>query len=727
MLRRWAAFVATRPRSVLAGASGVLLVAGLFGFGVMDSLSHGGYADPQSESVQELVIEREVFGNRSADVIAIYSSDELLVADPAFESAVAKVVRQLPADLVSSVVSYQDAPDPAGMVSRDGRAAQVVISLSGADQDEFIEHYKELAPLLEADGLRTDLAGTYAVYTDVDEITAEDLTRAELLSLPLVVLLALVIFGTAVSALLPAVVGGAATVGALAMVRLVAGFTEVSVFAVNVISLLGIGLAVDYALFVVSRFREELATAAAGCASGAVEVAVRRTVVTAGRTVLVSGLTIAAAMSSLLIFPQAYLRSLGYGGIAAVLVAMAATLTILPAILRLLGARVDRGRIWTRRTPNAEGRWWAALARGVMGRPVTILLVVAAGLLVIAAPFAGARFGSVDHRVLPADAPAHRAATMLDRFGDEISTANIVLRDATAGQADRYLVALTAVPRVDTAEIVAHAADVHLLRVTWSGGSQSEQSQEVVRGLRTVAPEQGQALVGGMTADTVDLIDSIGDTLPWMGLMVAAAMLVLLFLAFGSLVLPLKAIAMNLLSVTASFGVVAWIFSDGHLSGLLDFTPQGFIDATNPVLMLAVLFGLSMDYEVFLLSRIREEWDRTGDNETAVAVGIQRTGRIITSAALLLAVVIGAFATSGLVFMKELGIGMLVAILVDATIVRALLVPAAMKLLGRWNWWAPHPLSAWWRNHAFHEAPLLRREPSAVEQTRTPTLHGPST
>ncbi|HEX8780912.1 MAG TPA: MMPL family transporter, partial [Nocardioides sp.] len=274
---------------------------------------------------------------------------------------------------------------------------------------------------------------------------------------------------------------------------------------------------------------------------------------------------------------------------------------------------------------------------------------------------------------------------------------------------------LRGVDRVRDAQVVDRQDGTTLLQVSWRGNSQSERSQEVVRDLRAVEPPGDGSLVGGMTANTVDLLDSVADHLPWMGLIVVVVMVLLLFLAFGSVVLPLKAVVMNALSITASFGVITWIFSDGNLEDLLGFTSQGFLDATNPILMLAILFGLSMDYEVFLLSRVREEWDRSGDNDLAVATGLQKTGRIITSAALLLAVVIGAFGLSGIVFMKMIGIGMLVALLVDATVVRALLVPATMKLLGRWNWWAPGPLRRWWERYGFREgpapAPVEEREP----------------
>jgi len=333
-------------------------------------------------------------------------------------------------------------------------------------------------------------------------------------------------------------------------------------------------------------------------------------------------------------------------------------------------------------------------------------------LLAVAAPFAGARWGSVDYRVLPDDASAHVAADKLNSdFGPEQSSAHLLLQDAARADVAAYTRDIEAVAGITQVQPVETRGETALLRAFWEGNSQTEASQQVVKDIRDVDPGAGQALVGGLTADTVDLVSSVASHLPWMGLIVVAVMLVLLFLAFGSVVLPVKAIVMNTFSITASFGVVTWIFSDGNLSDALGFTPQGFLDATNPIVMLAILFGLSMDYEVFLLSRVREQWDATADsglslaerNELAVTTGVQKTGRIITSAALLLGVVIGAFGLSGIVFIKMLGIGMLVALLIDATVVRALLVPATMKLLGGWNWWAPKPLARWWDRHGFRE------------------------
>ena len=706
MITAWGRFVATRARAVLVVGLLVALGAGVYGLGVFDSLSQGGFDDPASESSRELDKEQQIFGNQSVDVLAIYSSAELSADQPEFRAAVQDMVAGLPKSAVVTVTPYYDMPPDSGLISKDGHAAQVLISLAGQTQDDYLEAYDRLEPTLDAEGLDVDIAGAYATFNDVNEVTSEDLERGELLSMPLVIVLALLIFGSLVAASMPALVGLLSMIGSLAVVRLLTEITDVSIFAVNVISLLGIGLAIDYALFVISRFREELALVPDTEPKPA-QIAIERTLATAGRTVLFSGLTVAAALASLLIFPQMFLRSMGYGGIAAVLIAMLAALTVLPASLVLLGHRVDAGRLPWRRgkavsVTDEHGRW-AALAHGVMRRPYAVITVTVIALLAVASPFLGAKFGSVDYRVLPDDAPAHVAAAKLNSdFGAEASSASLLVRDADQGGVAAYTKAVQEVSGVSVTP-VATEGDYTLLRATWEGNSQTEQSQQIVKDIRKVQVDEGSVLVGGLTAQTVDLIDSVKAHLPWMGLIVVAVMMLLLFLAFGSVVLPLKAVVMNLFSVTASFGVVTWIFSDGHLSGLLGFTPQGFLDATNPILMLAILFGLSMDYEVFLLSRVREHWDLTHDNDAAVAVGVQKTGRIITSAALLLAVVIGAFATSGIVFMKMLGIGMLVALLVDATIVRALLVPATMKLLGKWNWWAPAPMARWWDRYGFRE------------------------
>jgi len=723
MLARWTEVLVRRARTVLLVGAALFVVAVSYGLviggGVFGHLGNGGFDDPASQAATELRHEQELFGNKNVDLVALYRSSDHEITDPEFRDDVTAALAGIPHGTTTSVATYWSTHDP-GLVSTDKHATQVLISLTGEDQNAMSEMADKVVPALKsgahAADLRLDIGGQWAVYKGVNETVSSDLEHAELVSTPFVVLLSLLIFGSVVAALMPAVVGLTAVVGGLAVVRLLTEFTQVSVFSLNVISLLGMGLAIDYALFVISRFREEL-TKLPDDDAGAPAQAIRTTLDTAGRTVLFSGLTVAAAMSSLLIFPQNFLRSLGYGGIAAVLIAVLSATTVLPAILLLLGRRIDAGRMpWRRGRPvavDSDHGAWARLAHGVMRHPVAVALVIVVGLLAIASPFLGVKWGSVDYRVLPPSASAHVASVKLNQeFGGERSSANILVRSTDRAAVAAYIDKLEAAAPV-TVQQVDQEPGATLLRAAWAGNSQTQASQQVIRDLRTVAGPPGeQVLIGGLAADTVDLATSLMHHLPWMALIIVAVMLVLLFLAFGSVVLPVKAVVMNLLSISASFGVITWIFADGHLQGLLDYSSAGFLDMTQPIFMLAILVGLSMDYEVFLLSRVREQWDKDADsgmspserNTHAVAMGVQKTGRIITSAAVLLAVVIGAFSMSGVVFMKMIGVGMLVALLVDATVVRALLVPATMKLLGSWNWYAPAPLKRLWERYGIKEA-----------------------
>ncbi|RNL60611.1 MMPL family transporter [Nocardioides marmoriginsengisoli] len=718
MLNRWTQFLLSRAKFVLATGIVATIAAATYGLGVFDALGQGGFDDPSTDSSQELARERAVFGNKNVDVVAIFRSESLAATDPQFKADVEETLAGVPKDAVTSVLTAWDTGDPA-MISTDGHAVQVLVSLAGETQNDQADSNDVVMPALErtAGDLEVDLAGPWAVYTGVNETVSEDLARAELITLPIVLILSLLIFGSLVAAAMPVMVGAISVLGALALVRILTLFGEVSVFSINVISLLGMGLAIDYALFIISRFREELAELPEDDENAA-RTAMRITLGTAGRTVLFSAFTVAVAMSALLVFPQNFLRSLGYGGIAAVLIGAVTALTILPAVLVLLGRRIDAGRMPWRRgkavaTDTSHGAW-ARLAHAVMKRPIVVMIAIVGLLLLVASPFLGVKWGSVDYRVLPPDHPAHVAAEKLnDQFGEEKSTANVLLETADETEIDSYVASASKVDKVLDVRPVETKDGVTLLRATWSGNSQTEASRGVVEDLREIpGPDGSKVLIGGLSADTVDLLSSIKTHLPWMGAIIVAAMLVLLFLAFGSIVLPIKAVVMNLLSISASFGVITWIFGGGHLEGFLDYSSTGFLDATQPIFMLAILVGLSMDYEVFLLSRVREQWDKDADsgmspsdrNTHAVAVGVQKTGRIITSAALLLAVVIGGFSTSGIVFMKMIGVGMLVALLVDATIVRALLVPATMKLLGRWNWWAPGPLRRFWERYGIREA-----------------------
>jgi len=730
MMHTWGGLVARRARAVLIGGLVLVAAAAVFGLGVFGRLSNGGFDDPASESVRSLAKEHATFTSHDPDVVVIYSSPTMKVSDPAFKKAVSSVISGLPRRSVERVTSWYQTPSPA-LVSRDGHATRVILALSGTSQAQKAARYDEVKTHLGAEGLTTTVGGPWAIFEDVNRTVSKDIARAEIISMPIVVILCMVFFGSVVSALMPAFVGGVAVFGAFALVRGITAATDVSVFAINIITMIGMGLAIDYALFVVSRFREELAKQP-GTDREHVNEAIAATMATAGRTVLFSGLIVAASNASLLIFPQNFLRSMGFGGVAAVLVAMVATLTLLPALLTVLGPRIETGRMPWRRGTRAQaagrqrdardlthtGGAWANLAHSVMRRPVAYVLVIVVALMALGAPFLSARWGSVDERVLPVTAPSRVAADLGSReFGGHTASANIVVEGADQEQLGAYVGRLAKVTGVQSARPIDQAtiggSTTSLVQVSWAGNSQAPASQQLVKELRAVDPGAGaKALVGGSSANAVDLVGSIGEYLPWMGVLVVAVMMILLFVAFGSVVLPLKAVVMNVVSLGASFGVVTWIFQDGHLSGPLGFTSAGYLDVTQPILMLAIIFGLSMDYEVFLLSRIREEWDRTGDNTTAVANGLQRSGRIITSAALLLAVVIGGFATSDIVIMKMIGIGMLVAVLIDASVVRALLVPAAMRLLGRANWWAPGPLRRWWERHGM-------RESEAAHATRT--------
>jgi RND superfamily putative drug exporter len=717
MFERWGRIVYRRRWAVLAvGATGVVL-AGVWGLGVFGSLSDGGFEDPDSEATRAAQrIERTLGRTDAADVVALYRSPSWTVDDQRFEQAVVDTLAGLPADEVAAVNGYYQTGAPA-FVSEDRHSTYVSITLAGDTEEDRTDGFAAIRDELEAPGLETRVGGNQAVFTDVNEQVARDIGRAEALSMPIVLILSLLIFGGLVAATLPIGVGMIAILGAFALLRAMTLVGDVSVFSINVITLLGLGLAIDYALFVVSRFREELA------AGSTVEQAVARTVSTAGRTVVFSGLTVAAALASLLLFPQNFLRSMGFGGMAAVLVAMLAALTMLPALLSVLGHRVDAGGLpflrRTRAAHRATGGVWTRIAHTVMRRPLVFASAIVVALLALGAPFLRVEWGGVDARALPEGTPSRVVSESLaDDFAAPAEHARVVISGASRAEVGEYVAELSGVDGVDSVDVAGERRGTTVIDVGFDADPQSEAARDLVRDLRSVpAPAGAIVLVGGETAALLDLLDSLGDTLPLMGLVVAASMLVLLFLAFGSVVLPFKAMAMNVVSIAASFGVVVWIFQDGHLSGLLGFTSTGTVEATQPVLMLAILFGLSMDYEVFLLSRVREQWDRTHDNTAAVAAGLQRTGRIITSAALLLIVVIGAFATSGITFIKMIGVGMIVAILVDATVVRALLVPATMRLLGSANWWAPAPLRRAWARFGFREdVPPAPDVPAADEQ-----------
>ncbi|MCW2643305.1 MAG: hypothetical protein JWP76_5611, partial [Dactylosporangium sp.] len=622
------------------------------------------------------------------------------VGAPAFRQAVQDVVGSLPAADVGTVATYWTTNSPA-MVSKDRHATYAAVRFAG---DQASDTYKRLAGKVRAPaGFTVSRGGHVPLNQDINNQVGKDIAQAEMLSFPVLLLLLVVVFGGLVAASLPLAVGGVAILGAFTVLRVMTGFTDISVFAINIVTMLGLGLAIDYALFMVSRFREELR------AGRDVEQALIATMSTAGRTVAVSGITVAVSLSSLLLFPQVFFRSMGLGGIAAVGVAMLAALTALPALLAVLGRRVDALRLpgLRRRTGVVEGRGaWYRIARSVMRRPVLYVAVIVPVLLLAGSPFLRVQFGGVDYRALPEGVESRKVAErIVSDFPGSGEKVRVVVDGATPAELDRYVSELKGLPGVKGAAVTGSSGNRAVVDVAHDLDAFSSDARSLVAHVRGLpAPAGAEVNVGGVTASLVDLLHGLTAKLPWMALWVFSVTFVLLFLAFGSLLLPLKAIVMNLLSLTASFGALVWIFQDGHLSGVLGFTSTGTVEATQPILILAMAFGLSMDYEVFLLSRIREQWDAGGDNTLAVATGLQRTGGIITSAAVLLIVVIGAFATGGITIIKMIGVGMMVAIVIDATVVRALLVPATMRLMGRANWWLPRPLETVWRRFGIRES-----------------------
>jgi RND superfamily putative drug exporter len=708
MLDRLAHLTYVRRRTVLVAAAVFVAIAVGWGTGVFGQLVGGGFQDPGSDSSRETTVADSTFGRDEADVVVVYRSADRTVDDASYRAAVTATLNRLPRSDVRHVTTYWTAgPQAAALVSADRHSTYAVLQMAGADDTARQDSYDAVKDQLAAPGLQTYRGGAVPLNETINDQVKADIGRAEGTSLPILLLLLVVVFGGLAAASLPLAIGGLAILGAFTALRVISLFTDVSVYAINIVTMLGLGLAIDYGLFVVSRFREELALA--GGDRAAVEPALRATVRTAGRTVLFSGLTVAVALSSLMLFPLPFLRSMGYGGVAAVVVAMVGALTVLPALLAVLGPRVDAFRLpvpgFLRRAPRTEGEVvahgpWYRLATSVMKRPVLYVVTITIVLVAMGLPFLHVRWGSPDHRVLPSGTEARVAGELLDsqfpasrtRPVDIVVTLDRPVAAATAELA-AYDQRLGQVPGVTAVQVSGESGRTARLTVAYEQDPVSPEGRQLVSAVRDVTPPAGASvLVGGFAAQDADTLSALGGTLPWAGLWIVAGMLVLLFLAFGSVVLPIKAVLMNVLSLTAAFGAVVWVFQEGHLSGPLGFTSVGSVEATQPVLMFAMAFGLAMDYEVFLLSRVREEWDRTHDNTRSVALGLERTGRIITSAALLLIVVIGSFATSGVTFIKMIGVGLALAVLVDATVVRALLVPATMRLLGRVNWWAPAPL-----------------------------------
>jgi len=705
MFEAWGHRLYRARRLTLVLAVLFAVAAAIWGTGVFSKLTSGNtFTPPSSESNRESALATSVFGRNEADVVVLYHSAALTVASPAYRQAVTAELAALPAADVPHTTTYWSSGQ-ASLVSADRHSTYAVLQLAGADDAARQDTYKAIKnDLASTPGsqVTAQVGGSVPTEVAVNAAVTGSIARAEGISLPVLLILLAAIFGSVVAATLPVAIGGLAILGSFAVLRLLTLGTTVAIYSVNITTILGLGLGIDYGLFMVTRFREELRR------QPTVEAAVARTVATAGRTILVSGVTVALALTSLMLFPEVFLRSMGYGGVATVGVDVIAALTVLPAMLAVLGYRVNslRVRKSVGVTPKHADGGWYRLAQGVMRRPAAVAGVIVVVLLALGAPFLKISWGGTDATVLPASSTVRQVSdTLASQFPANSTTpieglvSNVASRDALAG----YIAKIDALPGVTGTQVTGDRDGTVRLDVGFRPQYFSPQARQIVSGIRDITPPpHATVLVGGATAGLVDELSSLSSTLPWMALLTGVATFVLLFLAFGSVVLPVKAIVMNILSLSATFGVIVWVFQWGHLSGLLRFTP-GSIDPTMPILLLAIVFGLSMDYEVFLLSRIRERYDETGDNAVAVASGLQRTGGLITSLALLLIIVVGLFSASSVTFLKLLGVGMIVALVVDAAVVRVLLVPATMRLLGRANWWAPRPLRRLYARYGIRE------------------------
>lgn len=699
-------------RLVLVLSLLVASVATFFAVTVFTNLGAEGYDDPTSDSSRAAALVDQEFGG-SPDLVFLVQVAEGQVDDPAALASGQTLTRTLAADpTLTAVTSYFDTAAPT-LRSRDGADALVLAQLAGPDSEREAQATAVLDLYNDStDGVTTVLVGG-PEGLDLGRQTTSDIALAETIAIPIVLVLLVLVFGSAVAALLPLLVAVLSIVGSLALLNGLTQFTDVSIFAINLVTALGLGLGVDYALLFVSRFREERRDGATP------EQAVITTLGTSGRTIAFSAVTVLAALSSMLVFPPYFLKSFAYAGIAVVLVAAAAALITLPALLVVLGARVDSGRLpWLGKERAVGVSRWGAMTMGVMRRPLLILLPTLVLLGVLASPLVGVEFGEPDDRVLPAASAAHRVGDAL-RTGfdtDASSALDIVVTSASTGDADGVAARVREIDGIGIVNTIAGAAD-QLLTATMTVDPTSDAAKGVVDSIRAIpAPPGSDILVGGSTAVLIDNTAAITDNL-WIAIaIVAVVTMLLLFLFTGSVVHPIRAVISNVVTLGATFGVMVWIFQDGNLASLFGITPSP-MNLSMLVLSACVAFGLSMDYEVFLLGRIKEARDDGQDSDASVVTGVSMTGRIITSCALLLAASFFAFAVADVSFIQLFGLATGLAILIDATVVRIILVPAVMKLLGERSWYAPAMLKSVYRRIGISEGPT-----AADRSDRTPVI-----
>ena len=668
-----------------------ILVAGGFGSLAFSRLDSGGYSDPKSDSYKVYEYLTEELKLSDPAVVIIVDSGATDVTDPSVaQKGIALEKKIAQEEGVTKTLSFWTSGGEATLKSADGKAAYILVY---GDGEAFTPESQELGKVMQQkydgsyEGLTLYAGGVGVVGHAITKKISDDLKIAELISIPLTFILLVLVFGALAASAMPLIVGVAAILGAFFILYLFTLFTTVSIYALNLTTGMGLGLGIDYALLMVNRFREELHR------GKNIEDSIVTTMATAGKTVFYSGMTVLVTLLSLTFFPLPFLQSFGYAGVSVVALAVIGALFGLPPILAILGDRIDKGVVRKSAiTPKEDGRW-ARTARLVMKRPVSAVLVSLVILGVMAAPITGIKFSQGDSRMLPADNKAAFAtALQAERFPGQTGTPiEIIIIDG----ADKLEEINTYTQKLaQTAGIVGVVPPAVIgkdVRVVAYQAMlpRTPESQELIQNVRSIESPEG-TLVGGVAADYTDSQNGISRTLPWALGWIVLSVLVLIFVFTGSIILPIKAVILNFLSLGATMGVLTWVFVDGNLQWLVgSFTVTGTLDTSIVILIAVVVFGLSMDYELFLLSRIREEHLAGKSNVESVAVGLQRSARIITAAAVLLAVVFGAFVTSGVTSIKTMGFGVAVAVLLDATIVRGLLVPALMRLFGENNWWAP--------------------------------------
>ncbi|WPF66009.1 MULTISPECIES: MMPL family transporter [unclassified Corynebacterium] len=698
MFLRWGQF-SYRHRRLIPALVVLFILAlyGIFGLRLGDRLSQEGWEDPGADSTLGAQIEQETFGrDRSGDVIALYTVEApRSLNDPTISQAInaeLAALKEQHSGEISHITSYfsERAPE---LITADGTRAFAAIGLAG-DGEQTLKDYRAIEDSLRGqnlpEGVTLQVAGATAVADSLDEGMAGDISRAELVALPVVAVLLLVVFGSVVAATMPLIVGVLSILGSLGILSILAGSAQVNVFAQSVVTLLGLGLAIDYGLFMVSRFREEMDKGTP------IPQAVATTTATAGKTVVFSAAMVAVALSGLMIFPQAFLKSVAYGAISAVALAALLSVTVLPALFGMLGTNIDR---WTVRRTSRRGKrleetlWWRIPA-WAMRHAKAVTVVIAGGLLALAIPLAGITFGGINETYLPPTNETRQAqASFNEAFPDfRTEPIKLVVTGADNQQLSSVYRQANEVEGLTGRFRPAHPSQDGTTVLT-AGIVDRADNQRVIEQLRAIdTPEGVTVYIAGTPAMEVESIEALLETLPWMALYIVLATFLLMALVFGSLILPAKAIIMTVLGLGSTLGILTLMFVDGVGSGLLNFT-AGPLMSPVLVLIVAIVYGLSTDYEVFLVSRMVEARDRGASTDTAIKYGTAHTGGIITAAALIMIVVAGAFGFSEIVMMKYIAFGMIAALLLDATVIRMLLVPAVMHLLREDNWWGP----AWLR------------------------------